>query len=106
MLASAGRMQDLSICGVLRAVSACALVVLFAAVSADCCCAFPTRLQVDNSGALDEEDFAVLLGKTYGEAAVKKVMEADTNHDGKIDLAEFKAAMLSLQGTGMGRIRE
>ena len=28
------------------------------------------------------------------------------HHDGKIDLAEFKTAMLSLQGTGMGMIRE
>ena len=73
------------------------------------CAAIPRptpRLQVDSSGALDEEDFVVLLGKTYGEAAVKKVMEADTNHDGKIDLAEFKAAMLSLQGSGMGVISE
>ena len=51
------------------------------------------RLDVDESGALDERDFAVLLSKTYGGAAVKQAMQADSNHDGKIDLSEFKAAM-------------
>eukprot|EP00041_Stephanoeca_diplocostata_P023885 m.595494 g.595494 ORF g.595494 m.595494 type:complete len:417 (+) comp22404_c0_seq7:880-2130(+) len=52
------------------------------------------RLDVDNSGSLDKDDLKVLLGKAYTPAEVTRVLEAaDTDGDGKIDLAEFKSAM-------------